>query len=356
MERAEALRDVLEAALQEASELIHDLIDSGDGEVARVQRLVRTALAQQDAAPTTSDDLSFATLRAANVRRCEESFHPLNHWNAMEWGAACAGEVGEGINAAKKLRRIQDSEQYKETLPTTDVTLQDVADEIADAVIYADLWAASIGVDLGEAIASKFNRTSEKVQSGIKLEDATPRAADDRVMDNRGRMWPTHGACMRCGGMGELHDNASETPTCPDCKGTGKADTPQPEPTDDELREAFVAGRTYEREIVLRGSDRKQKAMDESTDDERTEASIYDIADEHARSVRQMFADRDYVLPNMYLGLIAADMRLLAERVDNRRRKIESTRHVIDSAIKKHDARRQPVRGEADEESGGDHE
>ena len=38
----------LEAALQEASELIHDLIDSGDGEVARVQRLVRTALAQPE--------------------------------------------------------------------------------------------------------------------------------------------------------------------------------------------------------------------------------------------------------------------------------------------------------------------
>ena len=37
----------LEAALREASELIHDLIDSGDGEVDRVQRLVRTELAPQ---------------------------------------------------------------------------------------------------------------------------------------------------------------------------------------------------------------------------------------------------------------------------------------------------------------------
>ena len=45
-ERAERL----EAALQEASELIHDLIDSGDGEVARVQRLVRTELAPQSEA------------------------------------------------------------------------------------------------------------------------------------------------------------------------------------------------------------------------------------------------------------------------------------------------------------------
>ena len=48
---AEAHAERLEAALQEASELIHDLIDSGDGEVDRVQRLVRTALAPQPEAP-----------------------------------------------------------------------------------------------------------------------------------------------------------------------------------------------------------------------------------------------------------------------------------------------------------------
>ena len=93
----------------------------------------------------------------------------------------------------------------------------------------------------------------------------------------------------------------------------------------------------------------------EATDDERAEASIHDIADEHARSVKQMFADRDYVLPNMYLGLIATDMRLLAERIDNRRRRIESMRHVIDSAIKEHEER-QPAQGEADEAVSGAYE
>lgn len=113
--------------------------------------------------------LSFAQLRQANVQRCETAFHALDHWNPMEWGAACAGEVGEGINAAKKLRRVRDSEQYKKTLPTTDVTEQDVADEIADTVIYADLWAANMGIDLGAAVASKFNRTSDKVSSDVKL-------------------------------------------------------------------------------------------------------------------------------------------------------------------------------------------
>lgn len=120
-------------------------------------------------APAASPGLSFAQLRQANVQRCETAFHALDHWNPMEWGAACAGEAGEGINKAKKLRRVQDSEQYKKTLPTTDVTVGDVADEIADTVIYADLWAARMGVDLGAAVADKFNRTSADVQSDVKL-------------------------------------------------------------------------------------------------------------------------------------------------------------------------------------------
>jgi len=87
----------------------------------------------------------------------------------MEWGAACAGEVGEGINKAKKIRRLHNSEQYSQMLPMADALKSDVADEIADVVIYADLWAARMGVDLGEAVRSKFDRTSDKVQSNVKL-------------------------------------------------------------------------------------------------------------------------------------------------------------------------------------------
>ena len=48
---------------------------------------------------------------------------------------------------------------------TVDQLRQDLADELADVAIYLDIMAASEGIDLAAAIASKFNRTSIKVGS-----------------------------------------------------------------------------------------------------------------------------------------------------------------------------------------------
>jgi len=42
-------------------------------------------------------------------------------------------------------------------------------DEIADMVIYADLLAQRLGRKLEDAIKNKFNQTSDKVGSDIKL-------------------------------------------------------------------------------------------------------------------------------------------------------------------------------------------
>lgn len=38
-----------------------------------------------------------------------------------------------------------------------------LADELADVVIYLDILAAQLGIDLGEAVMKKWNKTSEKV-------------------------------------------------------------------------------------------------------------------------------------------------------------------------------------------------
>lgn len=101
-----------------------------------------------------------ARLRVLNMRRCREAFkHEADPWNAAEWGCAIAGEAGELCNLLKKMRRGES------------VPLQDVADEIADVVIYLDLLAAELGVDLGAAIASKFNKVSERHKwAGPRLE------------------------------------------------------------------------------------------------------------------------------------------------------------------------------------------
>lgn len=101
--------------------------------------------------------LGFDELRQANVTRCEQVFHKLNEWTSTDWATAMAGECGEACNEIKKLRRGEL------------VTRETIGDEIADMVIYADLLAARLGIDLGQAVARKFNKVSDKRGSDIRL-------------------------------------------------------------------------------------------------------------------------------------------------------------------------------------------
>ncbi len=52
---------------------------------------------------------------------------------------------------------------------TMEEGIQDIADELADTIIYADLLAMRLGIDLSEAIRSKFNVVSDRMKSDIKL-------------------------------------------------------------------------------------------------------------------------------------------------------------------------------------------
>jgi NTP pyrophosphatase (non-canonical NTP hydrolase) len=107
-------------------------------------------------------DLAFGTLRAANLSRCAR-WHPrgLSEWSLSDWFTATMGELGEAANVAKKLNRERDGIAGN-TVSETQLRA-DLADEIADVAIYLDILAASENIDLAAAIASKFNRTSEKV-------------------------------------------------------------------------------------------------------------------------------------------------------------------------------------------------
>lgn len=106
--------------------------------------------------------LTFATLRVANMARCQR-WHPrgLSEWSCSDWGVATGGELGEALNVVKKLNR------YRDGIPGNEASEEELrahlADELADVAIYLDIWAASEGIDLAAAIASKFNRTSMKV-------------------------------------------------------------------------------------------------------------------------------------------------------------------------------------------------
>lgn len=107
------------------------------------------------------DDLTFDQLRKANVDRCNDAYHPIEDWTPTDWACAAAGEMGEACNLIKKARRkdyvISDRERTE------------IGFEIADTVVYLDLLAARMGIDLGAAVRSKFNVVSNRFGCKIKL-------------------------------------------------------------------------------------------------------------------------------------------------------------------------------------------
>ena len=137
------------------------------------------------------DSNTFSGLRFVNVKRCEAAFHPVNAWTPCEWMTAVAGEVGEAANLVKKLRRIEtdglDTPQNRELWDLLDADLRNIligmmgtaqgrnavekeivrriGHELADVVIYVDLLAARLDIDLGDAVIQKFNLTSKKIGS-----------------------------------------------------------------------------------------------------------------------------------------------------------------------------------------------
>lgn len=122
------------------------------------------------------DFLSFSRI---NRNRCEDPKgfnHPIGSWTLSDWMTAAMGELGEAANLVKKLNRHRDGVPGNCEGETAEVLAANLADEIADTVIYLDLLAQSLGVDLGAAVASKFNRTSLKV-------GAPQRLPQDRCID-----------------------------------------------------------------------------------------------------------------------------------------------------------------------------
>lgn len=106
--------------------------------------------------------LMFAELRNVNVSRCRR-WHPADStpWTAADWSNALCGEAGELANVIKKIRR-QETGARNEGDPSMDELRKMAAAELADVVIYADLLADFLGVNLGEAIKEKFNKTSAR--------------------------------------------------------------------------------------------------------------------------------------------------------------------------------------------------
>ena len=103
--------------------------------------------------------LTFDDFRKANVSRCVV-WHPagIDSWSASDWTVAIVGELGELASLIKMRNRERDGLVGNKFSPTD----EQIANEAADVATYLDLFCASHGIDLGSAIARKFNEVSER--------------------------------------------------------------------------------------------------------------------------------------------------------------------------------------------------
>ena len=103
------------------------------------------------------DELGFQELRAANARRARRSFPTCRGWTASDWALALTGELGEACNLLKKRNRGESIPQYE------------IEAELADTLIYLDLLADHLNIDLAAAVREKFNEVSDRVGSDVRL-------------------------------------------------------------------------------------------------------------------------------------------------------------------------------------------
>lgn len=115
--------------------------------------------------------LTFSTLRGANLARIptfRNKHGDLAHsesdgsdWSPAEWLQAMVGELGEYANKRKKFERGDLTEEEFSI---------EAAKELADVMIYLDILAYQVGVDLGQAVIDKFNEVSDRVNSPVKID------------------------------------------------------------------------------------------------------------------------------------------------------------------------------------------
>ena len=80
-----------------------------------------------------------------------------DEWSIADWSNALAGETGELCNVIKKMRRGDN------------IDVSEAGKELADVVIYADLLATKLGLNLSDCVRQKFNEVSDRVQSSVKI-------------------------------------------------------------------------------------------------------------------------------------------------------------------------------------------
>lgn len=131
--------------------------------------------------------LDINILRAANEVRLPQFKDRLGNpahdevdgsdWTLAEWLDAAIGEAGELCSELKKARRGDYGKETKDAIRLQDyskidpVVRKKILKEVADVVIYLDLFCKQLKADMGSVIISKFNEVSERVGAKIYIEN-----------------------------------------------------------------------------------------------------------------------------------------------------------------------------------------
>ena len=111
---------------------------------------------------------TYPTLREAVAARMAEWDGQAKQEPSLSYcGNELAGEVGEACNVIKKMERM------RLRIAGSYATAEQLAEELADVVICADLIAMTAGIDLDAAVIQKFNSTSERYGLRTRMEVAT---------------------------------------------------------------------------------------------------------------------------------------------------------------------------------------
>ncbi len=108
--------------------------------------------------------MNLETLRQKNIER-QAVWCPKDKPDLLFRGLELAGEAGEACNVIKKLERAMRGWRGSRT------TVEQLAEELADVVITADLAAEAAGIDLSKAVPSKFNKTSREQNIAVFIGD-----------------------------------------------------------------------------------------------------------------------------------------------------------------------------------------
>jgi|SRR5882672_7500925 len=105
--------------------------------------------------------LTIKKLCELSNQRDRECFPECSDWTLADWMTALAGEVGEAANIIKKIKRDG-------WTPKLQVAL---GKEIADIQLYLPLLARAAHIDLEQETINKFEETSIRFGSNLRLKD-----------------------------------------------------------------------------------------------------------------------------------------------------------------------------------------